>query len=571
MARRRGRDRAAAASESRARPWYRRGVERVPRARLLSRGRGAAAWLARRWWAAALVAIYLYVFPYYPSIRSANELPRVYLVMAMVDHGTFAIDHGVERWGETVDVSPHAGHQYSNKAPGSSMLAVPGYVVLEAATAVVAGRPPTLAEIFWVCRVTTGVLPTLLFLLLLARYLARIGVGVGARRATLAIYAIGSMALTYSVLFISHQLAAVCAASAWLIAAEVIDDPRRSARWMIAAGLAAGAAPLCDYQGLFALVPVAVWASIGLWRARRGPAPFLWAALGAAAPIALLLVYHDVCFGSPLTTGYAASQHFAMYHQRGFLGMDELRLTALVGSTVSGDNGLIVLCPALLLALPGWWALARRGRRDLAALSAAVAAVYLLFISSIVFWRGGWQLGPRYITAMLPFLVPAIAMAIEAVQARPALRAIALGLGGVGVAIYAGSAIGFPHFPEKFHNPVWEVTARLWRGGLAGPNLGRALGLPMVASLVVYAALIAAVWLPVLLATEARAGRGDGDDGDGGERATAGWRAPRAWLWTGAALAVTVAILLAYRGFAGGGPPADRAYRDVVAPAVARS
>lgn len=529
-----------------------------------TRARRAVAWLGRRWWAAALVVAYLYVFPYYPSIRSANELPRVYLVMAMADHGTFAIDRGVRRWGETVDVSPHGGHQYSNKAPGSSMLAVPGYLALKAATTITAGRAPTLAETFWICRLTTGVIPSLLFLLLLARYLARVfpgPAGAGPRRATLAIYALGSMALTYSVLFISHQLSAVCAGTAWLCAAEVIDDPRRSARWMLAAGFAAGAAPLCDYQGLFALVPVAVWATVGLLRARRGWTPFAWAALGAALPIAALLVYHDICFGSPLTTGYAASQHFAMYHQRGFLGMDHLRWAAFTGSTVSGDNGLIVLCPALLLAVPGWVVLARRGRRDLAALSAAVAVVYLLFISSIIFWRGGWQMGPRYITAMLPFLLPAIAAALAAAWSRPPVRTFALGLGGVGVLIYAGSAIEFPHFPEKFHNPVWEVTLRLWGDGLAGPNLGRWLGLPVVASLVVYAAVVLTVWLPVLLVDERPAEHG----------AAIPWRAPRAWAWAGAALAVTVAIVLAYRGFARGGPPADRAYRDVVAPAVARS
>jgi hypothetical protein len=524
----------------------------------VARLRGAAAWLGRRWWAAALVAVYLFVFPYYPSIRSANELPRVYLVMAMVDRGTFAIDDGVRRWGETVDVSPHAGHLYSNKAPGSSMLAIPGYVVLKAATALV-GRAPTLAEMFWICRVTTGVIPTLLFLLLLSRYLARLGLADGPRRATIAIYALGSMALTYSVLFISHQLAAVCAGTAWLVAAEVIDDPARSPRWMLAAGLAAGAAPLCDYQGLFALVPVAVWATVGLVRARRGAAPFGWAALGAIAPITVLLVYHDVCFGSPLTTGYAASQHFAMYHQRGFLGMDELRWAAFVGSTVSGDNGLVVFCPALLLALPGWAALARRGRGDLALLSAAVAIVYLLFISSIVFWRGGWQMGPRYITAMLPFLLPAIGAALAWAWPRPPWRALALGLGGVGVLVYAGSVIGFPHFPEKFANPLWEVTLRLWGAGLAGPNLGRALGLPMAASLVVYAALVAAVWLPVL---RVRAG-----DDAGGPAV----RSRRAWAWAAAALAITAAIALAYRGWGGGGPRADRAYRDVVAPALARS
>ena len=75
--------------------------------------RRATAWLSRRWWALALGLVFLYAFPHYPRIQSANELPRVYLVVAMVDDGTFAIDHGVKRWGPTADVSPSNGHQYS--------------------------------------------------------------------------------------------------------------------------------------------------------------------------------------------------------------------------------------------------------------------------------------------------------------------------------------------------------------------------------------------------------------------------------------------------------------------------
>ena len=38
----------------------------------------------------------------------------------------------MKRWGTTADVSPgpDGRHHYSNKAPGSSMLAIPGYLVL---------------------------------------------------------------------------------------------------------------------------------------------------------------------------------------------------------------------------------------------------------------------------------------------------------------------------------------------------------------------------------------------------------------------------------------------------------
>jgi hypothetical protein len=504
-------------------------------------------WLARRWWAIAIALVMVYAFPHYPSIRSANELPRLYLVMAMADDQTFAIDKGVARWGATADVSPSGGHQYSNKAPGSSMLAVPAYVALRGVTHVVAGREPTMGEMMWTFRIWTGVIPTLLFLWLLWGFLARFTPDEDARRATLAIYGIGSMALTYSVLFISHQLSAVCIGAAWILCARVVDDGR-DPRWMLAGGALAGAAPLVDYQALFAAVPIAIWVIIELFERRRGFLPVVWAAAGAAVPIAILLLYHDACFGSPFKTGYAASETFAHFHQKGFLGMDKLRWEAFTGSTIAPDNGLVVFCPALLLALPGWWLMVRRRLAAHVAVTVAIAVIYLLFISSITFWRGGWQMGPRYITVMLPFLLPAIALALASAGRWPALRGAALGLGGVGVFVYSASIVEFPHFPEKFKNPLYEVTLRLAGDGLAAPNLGQLVGLPGAWSLVPFALIVLAVWGAAVV----------------GPRGP--WR-PRL-ITAGVAAAVTAAIVVAYSGFAGGGKVADQAYARTVAPAV---
>jgi hypothetical protein len=504
-------------------------------------------WLVRRWWAIAVAVVMLYAFPHYPSIHSANELPRLYLVMAMADDHTFAIDKGVARWGATADVSPSGGHQYSNKAPGSSMLAVPAYVALEAVTHAVAGRDPTMGEMMWTFRLWTGVIPTLLFLWLLWGFLGRFTPDESARRATIAIYGIGSMALTYSVLFISHQLSAVCIGSAWIITTWVVEDGRNP-RWMLAAGALAGAAPLVDYQALFAALPIAIWVSIELYERRRGPMPVVWAAIGAVVPIAVLLLYHEACFGSPWKTGYAASQTFAFHHQKGFLGMDKLRWEAFTGSTIAGDNGLVVFCPALLLAIPGWVLMARKRLEAQVAVTLNIALIYLLFISSLNFWRGGWQMGPRYITVMLPFLLPAIAVAIASTTRWPALRGAALGLGGVGVFIYTASIVEFPHFPEKFKNPLYEVTLRLLGDNLAAPNLGMIVGLPGAWSLVPFALVVLAVWGAAVV----------------GPRGP--WR-PR--LVTAAvSLAVTVVVIVAYSGFKGGGHVANEAYNRHVAPAV---
>src|SRR5688500_9561709 len=114
--------------------------------------------LQRRGWLVAIAVAYLYIFPYFPKIRSANELPRVYLMQAIADDHTFAIDRGVARWGGTADVSPSHGHQYSNKAPGSSMLAAPAYLAVRT----VAGTP-SLPVSMWIARTVAGIAPMLVF------------------------------------------------------------------------------------------------------------------------------------------------------------------------------------------------------------------------------------------------------------------------------------------------------------------------------------------------------------------------------------------------------------------------
>lgn len=521
-----------------------------PRARLLAtRARRATAWLARHRWLLAIAVVLATIFPYYPGIRSANELPRVYLVQAMVDHQTFAIDHGVERWGTTADVSPHAGHQYSNKAPGSSMLAIPAYVVLEGVTSVVAGREPTLGEMFWTFRIWTGVLPTVLFLAALGRFLRRFtGDTEAARRLTLVGYGLGSMAMVYSVLFIAHQLSAVCIGGAWILAVGVVEGERRD-RWMLAAGFLAGAAPLVDYQALFAAVPVAVWVAARFLLARRGGRAVLWAVAGAALPIAVLLAYHAACFGSPWKTGYDASETFAFHHQHGFLGLDKLRWVAFTGSTIASDNGLVLFCPMLLLALPGWWLMFRRGHAGHAAVSLTVAAIYLLFISALNFWRGGWQFGPRYITVMLPFLLPPIATTLASIDTRRWLRAIPWAMVAIGVAIYSIGVATFPHFPEKFRNPLYEVSFRLLGDGLVAPNLLGALGLGPW-SIAPWFAAIAAIWICAALPRGTRRDR-------------------TRWLDAGLAVAIATAVILAYGSFRGGGRVADEAYTRFVRPTVA--
>lgn len=492
--------------------------------------------LPDRWLALGIVFLYLYPFPFFAGLSNANEKPRVYLTRAIVEEGTFAIDEGVRRWGTTVDVSPSGGHHYSNKAPGSSFLAVPAYLLLRGVKALAGAGEPTLAELFWAFRVGASILPALLFLWLYARFLARQIADPDARRLALVSYALGSMAMTYSILFIAHQLSAVCAATAYIATAAVVEG-RRRARWMGIAGLAAGSALLVDYQAVFATLPVALYA---LWhflgvRPRR-PAGLFWGLAGALPPVALLLFYHARAFGSPWRTGYDASVTFAHYHQHGFLGLTGPTWEAFVGSTVAPDNGLFWMCPVLLLMIPGWLEMARQRQRWQLFVTAAVVAIYLAFISSITFWRGGWQMGPRYITAMLPFAMIPVAAAMAWAGRRRWAWAVCVALSLVGIAIYALSCVEYPHFPEKFTNPVHEITFRLLAQGHAAYNAGWLVGLRGLASLVPYVLVLALVVAPACAPSPARR-------------------------WPALAGAAAALLILGLYGLApGGGPAADVAY-----------
>ncbi|HUJ62020.1 MAG TPA: hypothetical protein VLX92_26120 [Kofleriaceae bacterium] len=492
----------------------------------------------RHGWLCAIFAIYLYAFPYFPRIHSANELPRAYLVQAIVEDHTFAIDRQVRELGATADVSPYDGHQYSNKAPGSSLLVVPFYAVVRW----IHGTP-SLAATMWLCRIVGGVVPAVLFLWLLWGFLARFA-DEPVRRLAIVAYALGSMAMTYAILFYSHQLAAVCIASAWILALDVIDR-RRGLVAMLAVGALAGAAPLVDYQAAFAGVPIAVYVIVRLAQTRLAELGLAVAYVmgGAAVPIAILFAYHWACFGSPTRTGYDVSQTFAVYHQHGFLGITALRWQAFYGSLLSADNGLVTLAPWWLLAIPGGVVLWRRGERGLVIASAAVAVVLVLFVSSINFWRGGWGVGPRYITAMQPFLLPLVAAALDAWRGRPLAIGAAAGLVVPAVVIYCASAATFPYWPDSVGNPLYDITFRLLRDGAVAPNLGAACGISGLLGLVPYVALVGGL---------------------------VGWTIVRASSGRGLALALALGavILAAFALVPHGGAAAEHAY-SVVRPAVA--
>jgi hypothetical protein len=450
--------------------------------------------VGRLWPAAAIALVYLWAFPYFGKLRSANELPRVLMTEEIVDHGTFKLDARLGELGSRFDIAETPDHHfYPNKAPGPSLLGVPVYAALR-----VFVKHPSLRAATWALRVGAVTVPCLVFLWWFWAAAARFAPNDGARRQTLVAYAIGSMALPYGILFFSHALAAACAGGAFVAAMRIArGEAKRPDAAAAVCGALAGASVLVDYQSLLAAAAVGVYLIVRVRKLRVAAI----AGAAAAVPMALLLFYQWKCFGSPLRTGYAFAADPA--HKQGVLGIIGPNGPAAYNALVAPDNGLIVLMPWALLAVLGAVVVARDAalRARVGAeiiVCGAVAAAYVLFVSSLVpeFGRAGWSVGPRYIGVAMPFLAWCAAPGIAWCAARPAPRALAGGLVVAGAIVMVAAAATYPHWPTSFKNPLYEVGFHALRRDLAPHSIGTALGLPGVWSLAPMFAAAAAlvVW-----------------------------------------------------------------------------
>lgn len=442
-------------------------------------------WLRRHREAVLLAVLFgltaIYLQPSFAELHSPNPLVRIYLTRALVDDGTVAIDGPVRRYGDLSDKSRRQNHLYCDKAPGVSLAAVPIYAVMRLfAPAERISNPLLLA----VARALLCVLPVALCLLLVDVWLLGLGVAVRRRSAVLAALGFGSLMLPYSLELFGHApagclvlAAALCALGPGAGSSSSVPIPA----WRgVLAGLCAGLAVLTEYPTLFV---VAVVLGVGLFFQPRRLRYTALVAAGGALPALLFFGYNQLAFGGPLTTGYAFidNAYFRNIHAQGFMGLDTPRFEALAASFVSPARGLFFAAPWTLAAPVGVYLLWRKDRASAIGLGAALL-IYALFVSSFRYWIGGWALGQRHLTPVLPLAAVATGVALEACFAgcarwqrwlRPTLAAAC----AIAVLQVAAASLTMPTFAEEFENPFYELTLRIWRLGLFPHTLGSAAGL----------------------------------------------------------------------------------------------
>lgn len=157
---------------------------------------------------------------------------------------------------------------------------------------------------------------------------------------------------------------------------------------MLLAGLLLGFGWITRHEQVLAAVPVGAFLIVehsgNRRRLVRDAALLAPGLVGAAA---LLAVYNQVRFGSPLASGYSPT-----FGLEGFWGF-----------TASPGGSVVLYAPVVLVAVAGVWMMTRQGESASAVLIGGTFVVFFLFFASLEDWPGGRAYGPRY-------LVPAIAL-----------------------------------------------------------------------------------------------------------------------------------------------------------------
>ncbi|HET6846864.1 MAG TPA: hypothetical protein VFH29_08505, partial [Anaerolineales bacterium] len=345
-----------------------------------------------------------------------NGNSRLDLTRAVVERGTLRIDdfHDAPGWA-TGDKAFFQGHYYSDKAIGTSMLAVPVYLLLYRLSAAL-GIPleaSLVKHVLTTCVV--GVMYTVAGISMFAIAIRLARSTWIAFLATLGI-AFGTMLWPYSVLFYGHVPTAgfLALAFASLLVLRDRDETPPALQWFWIS-LAMGMAFICDFSSAPVIMGLGAYALFLLWG--RSPVRALqtaWPAIiGVAIPWMILIAYNLAVYGRPLEFGYSyeVEERFQEIMGLGFMGMRLPTLSAAYHITFDPKFGVFWQSPILLLA-PLGYLLAWHERRNRAEALLSVYCIGVVFFMNAAsyLWYGGSAFGPRLLISALPFFIVPLSM-----------------------------------------------------------------------------------------------------------------------------------------------------------------
>lgn len=329
----------------------------------------------------------------FPHGGSANELTRWATAASLVEKSSFEISWTEDLIGPNVDTARIGDKTYSNKPPGTAVLAAPFYAL----TRIFIGSPDASnIRISWfVMRFFLSTLP----LLLLGFWLYTRD----SDEISLAALLFGTPLFGYSLLFFSHVLVAVLLYFAFRL---LYDTERIFLRNCVAAGFLCGFAVTCEFA---AIVPVLVFAVGLIFADKRNENRWqnvFFFALGGAPFAVLLLLYNYAVFGSPFALSYAYESfpEWAEVAGQGVFGIGFPTPYNIYLLLFSPSRGLFFYAPVLLLPLVAFFtSRERKTWRHRVKIAAIVISILVLCGHGAA--HGGWAFGARYLVFVLPLML----------------------------------------------------------------------------------------------------------------------------------------------------------------------
>lgn len=474
---------------------------------------------------------YLFYIPYFDhapktpqNFENPNENTRVYSVIALVEHGHLYLNEVMTKWrtrGTDMAVREKRATDPAEapptlllpgKPPGMLFVAAPfyyGYYQLKTALGLSVSR----AEAVYLCRLFGSILPSILFAFVFYLFLGRLSQNHYLVHGSYFVYLLGTTIYPNALIFVNHSFTTGALFTAFLLLlSRGGSGPLSKHLGYLLAGFLVGLAFSAEYSSALTGLLLGAYALARASDERRNPGVREWfwcrrhlatALLGFSLPIGLSMAYQNAAFGGPFQTAYQylLNQNWHRIHATGWNGLVAPKAEALWGSFFSPARGMFFFSPFLLLFPIGLVSLFRDPERRLDALFAALhLAIWALFIASLITWTGGWAVGPRYITGIVPTLATLSFLGLRHVDQRhPALaRWLLVSTGVLSITLITPAATLFPHLPDTLLNPYYEAIVPLLKIGLFP---GNALGLPAWLGAILFGATLLAViaylfWAP---------------------------------------------------------------------------
>jgi hypothetical protein len=411
---------------------------------------------------ACLVALLFIVFAFsHEGHRSSNSLSRLYVLCSLISESTLKIDRYQEG---TKNVAAFEGHFYSDKPPGTALLALPAFLfshyVLGLQIPSTIGEP-TLA-LSWVTTVgSAGIIAALgggfLYAWLRQRLSSRIALWT-----TLGVF-LGGPPMLYATMLYPHGIVVgLLSAALWCIDRPSQPQDRvcqRDFTGGVLLGLAMASEPSS----------CVIIAGILCMNLRQGCCIKWFCLLGLIIPVMALPAYGWACFNDPFTLGYSFTTHVNMHD--GLYGITIPPKFDNIWQLLFGSaRGLLFWSPFLILALVGFHHLYITDKLRFFVSYVTIFSFYIL-MSGFNDWMAGPSFGSRLLSPLLPMLALPVGLGFQRFQKVGIILIV------ISMVLMVGGTFISPNPGREISNPVFETFVPSIRSESYATNVGQLLGL----------------------------------------------------------------------------------------------